>query len=56
MGDSMGILLFVFGMLVGFLACLCAVVKVQAELDKKIINDGVIKIEGSIYKLDKIDL
>lgn len=56
MGDSMGILLFVFGVLLGIVIGALIVAKLQVECDKKAAYDGVIKLVGSIYKLDKIEL
>lgn len=39
----------------GFCAGLVLAALGQLELDKRAVKDGVIKLDGEIYKLEKID-
>lgn len=52
----MAILTFVLGMLAGFILGFVTFVNVQLMADKRAAANGVIKLDGEIYKLEKIEL
>ncbi len=52
----MELLLLILGVFVGFCAGVFATAKAQVDIDKEAAKDGVIKLGGVIYKLEKIDV
>ena len=52
----MDILVVLLGLVAGFFAGVCVAALAQVKSDRQAVSDGVIKLCGSIYKLDKIEM